>query len=70
MDPYILYGQGHEKDKFASHGDFVEALIGAVFVDCKRQNSKDWEKKVRELMSRYWIDKQERRVQFKTLASP
>ena len=67
----MLYGQGHEKDKFNNHGDFIEALIGAVYVDCERQNTKEWKKKIRELMNRYWIQpgSANAKFQFRTISS-
>ena len=53
IERYVQTGPGNVQ--LNGYADFVEALIGAIYVDARRSGC-NWEPIIRSFMAKYWVD--------------
>ena len=64
IEQYVLGGHGFECWRYEHCGEFVVALIGAIYVDAKRKD-RDWETIIRAFMAKYWSIVLNKKVEFR-----
>ncbi|CAF0719874.1 unnamed protein product [Adineta steineri] len=53
LKDHIVFGQGVQRDIYAGHHDFVESIIGAVYIDSGMDESKKLIRRLWELTDSY-----------------